>query len=95
MPRCEIEIPGCGRCEIDGDHPLDGRGWPIHKRGSMTWNGKRPNEFRVSVRKGAVISAVIGEVDGQFVIWHMAPGKVSPFIVDAENPVTIRISSDV
>ena len=95
--RCQVEIPGVGQCEVEGEHELDGRGWPVHRNGPCSWNGKDPNEINVKVRPGAVITAVIGEVDGHFVIWHTRFGRAAaemPVVVEPENPVTIRISAD-
>lgn len=38
-PKCEVAIPGVGRCDVAGDHELDGVGRQIHRHGPVTWNG--------------------------------------------------------
>lgn len=95
MDRCKVEIPGAGQCEIQGKHDLDSRGWEVHRVGEVTWNGKRPSEIEIAVRDGAVITAVIGEVDGHFIIWHMKSGAVSPYVITAENPLVITVAAKV
>jgi hypothetical protein len=84
IDRCEVYIPGAGRCEIIGsDHEVDSRGRMIHRNGVVTWNGAE-NEIIIKVNEGAAITAIIGEVDGSFSIWHLNPGH-PPRIEDGQE----------
>jgi hypothetical protein len=54
------------------------------------------NEIVIKVKPGSVITAVIGEIDGSFSIWHMNPGHPPRieeggeliFRIQAGNPET-------
>lgn len=40
LPRCKVELPGIGRCEVLGEHTkTDSLGRLVHIHGPMSWNG--------------------------------------------------------
>lgn len=48
MTACQVVIPGVGLCELQ-DHPRDGVGREVHRKGTVTWNGAEPTEPRFFV----------------------------------------------
>jgi hypothetical protein len=90
---CDAVLKFVGKCELeDAEHKLDSEGRQVHRHGHVTWNGgDKGNEINLDVRPGAVVTAVIGEVDGRFLIWHMTPGEQSRYVVEADNPLVITL----
>lgn len=78
-----------GRCEVVGHHDIDGRGWPIHRIGPCSWNGHDPSIFTMRVRDGAVVTTLIGEIDGRLQLWHTNPGN--PPKVERGKPLVIKL----
>lgn len=39
MTRCDVELPGIGPCEVEGEHAKDGIGRDVHRHGACSWNG--------------------------------------------------------
>ena len=38
--RCQVEIPGLGQCEVEGEHTkVDSLGRLVHVIGACSWNG--------------------------------------------------------
>lgn len=49
------------------------------------------NEITVEVRPGSVVTALIGEADGHFLIWHLPRDDNGKPLADVKNGLVIRV----